>query len=88
LSLPIGLSNPGGSDGKVSTCNVGDLGSVPGLGKSPGERNGRQPTPVFLPEKIHGQRSLMGYGPWGCKELDTTEQLSLHFSRPFMELQH
>ena len=31
------------------------------------------PTPVFLPEKSHGQRSLVGYSPWGLKELDTTE---------------
>ena len=36
------------------------------------------PTPVLLPEKFHGQKSLVGYSPWGCKELDTTEQL--HFS--------
>ena len=32
-----------------------------------------QPTPVFLPEKSHGQRSLMGYSPGDCKQLDTTE---------------
>ena len=32
-----------------------------------------QPTPVFLPGEFHGQRSLVGYSPWGCKELDTTE---------------
>ena len=32
-----------------------------------------QPTPVFLPGESHGQRSLAGHGPWGCKELDTTE---------------
>ena len=32
-----------------------------------------QPTPVFLPGKSHGQRSLVGYNSWGCKELDTTE---------------
>ena len=32
-----------------------------------------QPTPVFLPRKYHRQRSLAGYGPWGQKELDTTE---------------
>ena len=39
-----------------------------------------QPTPVFLPGESHGQRSLaLSYSPWGCKELDTTEQLSLHF---------
>ena len=33
------------------------------------------PTPVFVPEEFHGQRSLEGYSPWGCKELDTTERL-------------
>ena len=33
-------------------------------------------TPVFLPREFHGQRSLVGYSPWGCKESDTTEQLS------------
>ena len=37
-----------------------------------------QPTPVLLPGKFHGQRSLVGYSPWGCKESDTTEQL--HFT--------
>ena len=34
-----------------------------------------QPTPVFLPGKFHGQRSLVGYSPWGCKESDLTEQV-------------
>ena len=34
---------------------------------------GRQPTPVFLPGEFHGWRSLTGYSPWGCKELDTAE---------------
>ena len=34
------------------------------------------PTPVFLPEEFHGQGSLAGYSPWGCKESDTTEQLT------------
>ena len=38
-----------------------------------------QPTPVFLPGKFHGWRSLVGYGPWGRKELDTTERLHFHF---------
>ena len=33
-------------------------------------------TPVFLPGKFHGQRELVGYGPWGCNELDMTEQLN------------
>ena len=66
-------SFPGGSDSKKSACNAGDLGSVPELGRSPGELNGRQPTPVFLPREFRGQRSLVGYSPWGHKELDTTE---------------
>ena len=39
-----------------------------------------QPTPVLLPGKPHGHRSLVGYIPWGHKELDTTEQLHFHFS--------
>ena len=36
------------------------------------------PTPVFLPGKVHGQRSLEGYSPWGCKEAATTELASTH----------
>ena len=39
-----------------------------------------QPTPVLLPGKSHEWRSLEGYSPWGCQELDTTEQLHFHFS--------
>ena len=35
-----------------------------------------QPTPVFLPGEFYGQRSLVGYSPWGCKELDMTERLT------------
>ena len=38
-----------------------------------------QPTPILLPGKSHGWRSLLGYSPWGCKESDTTERLHLHF---------
>ena len=38
-----------------------------------------QPTPVFLPGKSHGQRSLIGYSPWGHKQSDTTERLHFHF---------
>ena len=44
-----------------------------------GEGNGN-PTAVLLPGKSHGWRSLVGYSPWGRKELDTTEQLHFHFS--------
>ena len=38
----------------------------------------RQPTPVYLPGKLHGQRILAGYSPWVCKESDMTERLSTH----------
>ena len=54
---------------------VGDAGSVLGSGKIPWSKKW-QPTPVFLPGKFHGQRSLAGYSSWGCKESDTTEQLN------------
>ena len=37
------------------------------------------PTPVLLPGKSHGQRSLVGCSPWGCEELDTTERLHFNF---------
>ena len=47
----------------------------PWVGKIPSTRKW-QHTPVFLPRKPHGQRSLVGYSPWGCKESDTTERLS------------
>ena len=49
----------------------------------PGKGNGvpkRVPSPVLLPVKSHGQRSLVGCSPWGRKESDTTEQLPFHFS--------
>ena len=51
---------PGGSDGKEYACNMGDLGSIPGLDPW---RRAWQPTPVFLPGESHGQRSLVGYSP-------------------------
>ena len=66
---------PGGSDGKASAYNVGDLGSIPGSGRSPGEGSGN-PIPVFLPGKSHEQRSLVGYSPWGRKESDTTSDFT------------
>ena len=63
---------PGGSDGKEIACNVGDLGSVPGLGRSPGEQHGN-PLQYSCLENPHGQRSLVCYSPRGHKESDTTE---------------
>ena len=59
--------------GKESACNAGDLGSILGLERSPGEGKW-QPMPVSLPGKSHGQRSLVGYSPWGCKESGMTER--------------
>ena len=69
------LDFPGGSDGKESACSVGDLGSIPGLGRSPGAGHGNTLQYSCL-ENPHGQRNLAGYSSWGHKELDTTERLS------------
>ena len=68
----------GGSDGKTSPPNVGDPGSIPVLGRSPGGRHGN-PLQYSCLENPHGQRSLAGYSPWGHKELDMTERL-IHLS--------
>ena len=51
-----------------------------GRGEWLGRRRRWQPTPVLLPRKSHGQRSLVGCSPWGRKELDMTELLHFHFS--------
>ena len=66
---------PCGSDSKETACNVGDLGVIPGLGRSPG---GRLDNPLqnSCLENSHGEKSLAGYSPWCCKERDTTEWLS------------
>ena len=66
---------PGVSDGKASAYNVGDPGSIPRSGRSPGEGNGN-PLQYSWPGKSHGWKSLVGYSPWGRKESDTTERLS------------
>ena len=68
---------PGGSDGKVSVYHAGDPGFDPRIRKIHWRRK-RQSPPVLLPGKSHGQRSLVGYSPWGCKESDTTERLHFH----------
>ena len=57
---------------KKSACNAGDLGLIPGLGKSPGGGHGN-PLQYSCLENPHGQRTLVGYSPWGRKESDTTE---------------
>ena len=70
---PTFLGFPCGSAGKASFCNAGDLGDT-WVGKIPWRRE-RLPIPVFWPGEFHGL-----YSPWGCKESDTTEQLSLSSS--------
>ncbi|XP_055444643.1 testicular haploid expressed gene protein-like [Bubalus kerabau] len=61
--------------GKESACQCGRRRFDPWVGKIPWRRK-RQLTPVSLPEESHGQRSLVAYRPWDCKELDSTERLS------------
>ena len=57
---------------------MGDRGLISGSGRSSGEGNDNQPTPVLLPGTSHGRRRLVGYSPWGHRESDTTERL--HFN--------
>jgi len=57
--------------------DTGDLGWILGLKKIPWRRNG-ETTPVFLPGKFHGQRSLVGCSPLACKELHMTEYTHTH----------
>ena len=66
---------PGDSDDKEPAHSSGYLGSIPRSGRFP-QRREWQPTPVFLPEEFHGQRSLVVYSPQGHKELDMTKWLT------------
>ena len=75
LPTTVFLGFPGDSDVRESTCNVGDMGSILGLGRSPGGGHGN-PLQYSCLENSHGQRSLAGYRPWGHKVSDTTERLS------------
>ena len=71
------LGFPGSSAGKESACQCRRHRFNPWAGKIPWRRKW-QPTLVSVPEKSHGQRSLVGYSPWGSKESDKTERLSTH----------
>ena len=69
---------PGGSDSKESAHNAGDPGSVPGLGRSPGEGNGNPLQYSCLGNPMDGGAF---WAIWGCTEMDTTEQLTFsHFT--------
>ena len=77
-SLPYSLGFPGSSALKNPLANAEDGGDAarcridPSVGKIPWRRKWK-PTPVFLLGESHGQRILVGYSPWGHKELDTTK---------------
>ena len=73
--MAVSWAFPGGSDGRETACNVGDLGLIPGLRRSPGGGHGN-PLQYSCLENPQGQRSLGGYSPQGHKELDITERLS------------
>ena len=73
LSPGLRLASETSSGGKKSACNAGDLGLIPGSGRSPGEGKG------YHSREFHGQRSLGGYSSWGPKESDTAELLTLSF---------
>ena len=75
LQLSLRLHYPGSACSKEPACNSGDIRRHkfdPWVGKIPWRR-AWQPTLVFLPGESHGQRSLVGYSPWGHKELDRAE---------------
>ena len=76
----------------ASAGATGDVGLIPGSKRSPEKkkkipwRREWQPTPVFLPIESHGQRSLVSYSPWGHKESDTPEQLSI--ARNYLKMEN
>ena len=65
LPTPVFLGFPRGSAGRESACNMGDLSSIPGSGRSPGERKG-------YPLQYPGLENSMD-SPWGHEDLDVTE---------------
>ena len=72
LQLPQYWGFSAGSDSKEFACNAGELDSISGLGTSSGRRHGNSLQYSCL-ENLPEWRSLVGYSPWGHKELDTTE---------------
>ena len=80
--LPMGF--PDGSDGKESTWMQET--QVWSLGWEGPRSREWLPTPVFLPGELHGQRSLMGYSPWGLKKSDMTEWLTFWFTLLYLPI--
>ena len=84
MAKPDLISNlglPSASDGKEPAWNAGNPGSVPGLGRSPAGRHGNPLQYSCLENFMDRERSQAGYSPWGRKESDTTEQLTLSLFR-------
>ena len=77
LGFPVGISGKQTNKQTNLPANAGDVGFDLQVGMIPWRRK-RQPTPVFLPGKFQGQSGLVGYSPWGRKELDTTECIHIH----------
>ena len=69
------VKNP--PDNKAETGDLRDAGSIPWVRKIP-QRRAWQPTPAFLPEEFHGQRSVTGYNPWITKSWTQLKLLSMH----------
>ena len=69
---PVFLGFPGGSDSKESACNAGNLGSIPGLGRSPGGGHGNQLQYSCLENPMTEELNRL-YSSWGYKDLDMTE---------------
>ena len=85
ITLPSGASLVAQMVKNPPACRR--TGFNPWAGKIPWRREW-QPTPLFLPEEFHEQRSLADPSSWGCKESDTTEQLTLTFSLPSRKAQY
>ena len=82
--IPLIWCFPGGSESKLSAIQCGRPGLNPWVGKIPGGGHGNLLQYSCL-ENPHGQRSLVGYSPWGCQQLDMTEQLSITYMRYLLE---
>ena len=69
-NISVTFAKPSGKESAANAGDTKDAGLFPGLGRALGERNGSHFG--ILAWKFHGQRRLVGYSPWGLKELDTT----------------
>ena len=78
--MALALKNPSANAGDIR-----DVDSIPGSGRYHGGGNGNPLQTVFLSGKSKGQRSLVGYNPWGHKELDTTEATWQSIAQPHLE---